>query len=255
MPGDAATDEAADMNYPGCGEPSPSTKRFCTNCGAQLPRQCHACGAANPPAAKYCGDCGSPLAVAQPLAGISDSEAERRQLTVMFCDLVDSTELVSTMDPEEFAAVIRQFRSACADVVADHNGMIAQYLGDGFVAYFGYPRAHEDDAERAIQTGLDIVEAVRGLDVRDGVHVRVGIATGLVVVGDAAGGGVAEASVLGDTPHRAARLQAEAAPDAVVIGSVTKRLAGGVFIYENLGERRLKGFPTVSGQKSSRLSP
>ena len=158
--------------------------------------------------------------------------------------------------------MIRMFRGACGDVVTDHSGVIAQFLGDGFVAYFGYPHAHEDDAEQAIQTGLDIVEAVRGLEVGERAHVRVGIATGLVVVGDAAGGGVPEASVLGDTPHRAARLQTESAPDTVVVGAVTKRLAGGMFTYENLGERRLKGFPTLAtvwrvvgpGQAESRFA-
>jgi class 3 adenylate cyclase len=171
--------------------------------------------------------------------------AERRQLTVMFCDLVGSTALSTRLDPEELRSIIGAYHRCCAEVITKSGGFVAKYMGDGVLAYFGYPQAHEDDAERAVRAGLALVEAVPKLDDQRGtaLQVRVGIATGLVVVGDLLGEGAAqEQAVVGETPNLAARLQALAEPGAVVISASTRRLTGGLFEYRDLGGVALKGF-------------
>jgi class 3 adenylate cyclase len=157
----------------------------------------------------------------------AQSSAERRQLTVMFCDLVGSTALSGRLDPEDLREVIAAYHAAVADVVRSFDGFVAKYMGDGVLVYLGYPQAHEDDAERAVRAGLGLVEAVGRLDVRSAkLQARVGIATGLVVVGDLIGAGSAqEQSVVGETPNLAARLQSLAEPDAVVIAAGTRRLS------------------------------
>jgi class 3 adenylate cyclase/predicted ATPase len=169
--------------------------------------------------------------------------AERRQLTVMFCDLVGSTELSARLDPEDLREVIGAYHRAVADVVRGFDGFVAKYMGDGVLIYFGYPRAHEDDAERAIRAGLGMIDAVTRLDVKSAkLQARIGIATGLVVVGDLIGEGSAqEQSVVGETPNLAARLQALAEPGAVVIAAGTRRLVGDLFEYRDLGSVDLKG--------------
>ena len=169
--------------------------------------------------------------------------AERRQLTVMFCDLVGSTALSSRLDPEDLREVISAYQSCVAGVISRHHGFVAKYMGDGVLVYFGYPRAHEDDAERAVRAALSIIDAVGRLDVQlTKLQARVGIATGLVVVGDLIGEGSAqEQSVVGETPNLAARLQALAEPDAVVIAAGTRRLVGDLFEYRDLGAVEVKG--------------
>jgi class 3 adenylate cyclase/predicted ATPase len=169
--------------------------------------------------------------------------AERRQLTVMFCDLVGSTALSSQLDPEDLREVIAAYHGAVADVVRSFDGFVAKYMGDGVLVYFGYPRAHEDDAERAVRAGLGVIDAVGRLDVKSvELQARVGIATGLVVVGDLIGEGSAqEQSVVGETPNLAARLQAVAEPDAVVIAAGTRRLVGDLFEVRDLGAAEVKG--------------
>ena len=171
------------------------------------------------------------------------AEAERRQLTVMFCDLVGSTALSAALDPEDLREVIAAYHRAATDVVRSFDGFVAKYMGDGVLVYFGYPRAHEDDAERAVRAGLGIIDAIRRLDVKFvKLQARVGIATGLVVVGDLIGEGSAqEQSVVGETPNLAARLQALAEPDAVVIAAGTRRLVGDLFEYRDLGAIEVKG--------------
>ena len=170
----------------------------------------------------------------------SSAEAERRQLTVMFCDLVGSTALSATLDPEDMRDVIRAYQDACAGVVTRYEGFVAKYMGDGVLVYFGYPTAHEDDAERAINTGLGIVEAIAALE--HDLAVRVGIATGTVVVGDIVGEGASrEAAITGETPNLAARLQEIAGPSEVVIAETTRALSGGLFELADLGPRDLKG--------------
>ena len=173
-------------------------------------------------------------------------DAERRQLTVMFCDLAGSTALSQKLDPEEMREINRAYQDACKAAIERFEGYVARYMGDGVLAYFGYPQAHEDDAERAIHAGLAIVESVTGIEPPDGspqvaLAVRLGIATGPVVVGDLIGEGASqENAVVGDTPNLAARLQGLAAPNAVVVGPGTHELAAGRFDYENLGNHDLK---------------
>jgi class 3 adenylate cyclase/tetratricopeptide (TPR) repeat protein len=174
-----------------------------------------------------------------------EDRAERRQVTVMFCDLVGSTALSTRMDPEDLREVISTYQNSVAVTVGRFGGFVARYIGDGVLAYFGYPHAHEHDAERAVRTGLALVEEVPKLKTAAGVpmQVRIGIATGLVVVGDLVGGGsVREHEVVGETPNLAARLQALAEPSTVVISSSTRRLTGGLFDYSDLGTVALKGF-------------
>jgi class 3 adenylate cyclase/predicted ATPase len=171
-------------------------------------------------------------------------EAERRQLTVMFCDLVGSTELSTKLDAEDFRDVIKAFQDACTEVVARSDGHVAKSLGDGLLVYFGYPLAHEDDAARAVHAGLGIVEAVTALEPRPGVFLatRIGIATGPVVAGDLVGERISdERAVLGDIPNLAARLQGAAEPNCVMVSDTTRRLTGAMFAYSDLGHRRLKG--------------
>ena len=162
----------------------------------------------------------------------STDAAERRQLTVMFCDLVGSTALSARLDPEDMRQIIRAYQDACSGVVARYDGFVAKFMGDGILAYFGFPRAHEDDAARAVHAGLEIAEVVAGLQTRarEKLAVRVGIATGLVVVGDIVGQGSAqEQAVVGDTPNLAARLQGLADAGGVVVSAATRRLIGDRF--------------------------
>jgi class 3 adenylate cyclase/predicted ATPase len=173
----------------------------------------------------------------------STTEAERRQLTVMFCDLVGSTPLASRFDPEDLRELIGVYHRAVTETVGRFAGFVAKYMGDGVLVYFGYPQAHEDDAERAVKAGLAVVEAVRGLNAPEPLAVRLGVATGLVVVGDLIGEGAAqERGVIGETPNLAARLQALADPGSLVISDNTRRQIGGLFDTEDLGPRPLAGF-------------
>jgi class 3 adenylate cyclase/predicted ATPase len=181
------------------------------------------------------------------VSGLSAPEAERRQLTVLFCDLVGSTQLSGQLDPEDLRTVVRAYQAAAAEVIRHYEGHIAQYLGDGLLVYFGYPTAHEDEARRAVHTGLGIVQAITSLNTRltaqYGVQlaVRLGIHTGPVVVGVMGGGGRHEHLALGETPNVAARLQNLAPANAVVISAVTARLVHGTFALEGLGTHTLHG--------------
>ncbi len=174
-------------------------------------------------------------------------DAERRQLTVLFCDLVDSTALASQLDPEEYREVVRAYQSACMEVIQRYEGHVAQLLGDGLLVYFGYPQAHEDDAQRAIHTGLGIIEAVEALNTSlepaKGIKlaVRFGIHTGLVVVGDMGGGGRQEQLALGEVPNIASRIQGLAQPNTLAVSEATSRLVEGYFTCEALGEHTLRG--------------
>jgi predicted ATPase/class 3 adenylate cyclase len=175
---------------------------------------------------------------------LPQSEAERRQLTVLFCDLVGSAALAVQLDPEDLRDVIRGFQGCCAAVITQMGGHVARFMGDGLLAYFGYPRAHEDDAERAVRAGLDLVAKVSQLllPTGDPLQVRVGIATGVVIVGDTIGEESAqEQVVVGETPNLAARLQSVAAPSTTVVAASTLRLLGDVFVCEQLGPFELKG--------------
>jgi len=196
------------------------------------------------------GSADAPLPLSPSVAAAPTSpEAERRQLTVLFCDLVDSTALASRLDPEDLRVVVRAYQATCAEVVQRFDGHIAQYLGDGLLVYFGYPRAHEDTVQRAVRSGLGMVEAVRTLNTRlereyrVRLAVRLGIHTGLVVVGEIGSGERQEQLALGETPNIAARLQGLAAPDTVVISAETAQLIHGYFVCQPLGAPALKGVP------------
>src|SRR6267154_3939129 len=169
--------------------------------------------------------------------------AERRQVTVMFSDLVGSTALSVRMDPEDLREVISAYQRCVTETVRRLNGFVAKYMGDGVLIYFGYPQAHEDDAERAVSAALAVIEAVGRLPAREDLLVRLGIATGLAVVGDLIGEGAAqERAGIGETPNLAARLQALAGPNTLIIAEATRRQIGGLFDLEDLGPQPLAGF-------------
>jgi predicted ATPase/class 3 adenylate cyclase len=262
------------MRCPSCGIATVDGMHFYGQCGTMLPKHCPACGFTLPANYVFCGQCGARLPehtlppclaspahrddqpahqtaqVALPPAERRTPEAERRQLTVLFCDLVDSTVLASQLDPEEWREVVRAYQATCAEVIQRFDGHIAQYLGDGLLVYFGYPQAHEDDAQRAVRAGLGILEAMGPLNTRlerdKGVRLaaRIGIHTGPVVVGEMGGGGRHEPLASGETPNVAARLQGIAAPHTVAISDAILRLVEGYFTYEDLGPHRLKGVET-----------
>ncbi|HEX2725445.1 MAG TPA: AAA family ATPase, partial [Beijerinckiaceae bacterium] len=226
--------------------------KFCSECGAPLPRPCPACGQRSPPSAKFCFECGTSLGdgvVPRPADGGAreaaavPATAERRQVTVMFCDVVGSTTLATRLDPEDLREIVNAYHLCVAKTVARYHGYIARTMGDGVMAYFGYPQAREDDVERAVRASLALVEAVAGLDAPERLQVRIGLDTGRVVVGDLIRAGEAsERGILGETPNRAARLQAIAEPNSVVVGPGARPLLGDLFEYRDLGSLELKGF-------------
>ena len=166
---------------------------------------------------------------------------ERRQLTVMFCDLVGSTALSEKLDPEELRSLLHAYRTLCGDVIARYDGFVARYVGDGILTYFGWPTAHEEDAERAVRAALEIVHTVKRASSTEDLSVRIGIATGPVVVGETAGTGDQSKLAVGSTPNLAARLQGLATADQIVIAASTRRLVGNAFELTDLGEHDLKG--------------
>ena len=234
-----------------CDLDNPISSRFCAGCGSSLQCMCSQCGGANPPDAKFCGQCGSGLSVpgeAPARDGASPTEPDRRQLTIMFSDLVGSTALSERLDPEEWREVLQSYRDTCANVVSRYDGYLAQYAGDGIKFYFGYPHAHEDDAARAVHAGLDILRDLGGLSLRlqaernIRLSARLGIHTGLVVAGDLGRGQSREAmAVIGDTPNIAARVQSLAPPDTLLISAATRSLVDGLFVFRDFGAQELKG--------------
>jgi class 3 adenylate cyclase/predicted ATPase len=263
------------MKCPKCRHENPDNAKFCIECASPMEFHCPNCGAVTPATGKFCMECAYDLRKPKEAPPKDDSvslhamstsatrdlqevvsaaeahvpEAERRQLTVMFCDLVESTNLSARLDPEDLREIVRSYQETAADVIQGFDGHIAQYLGDGLLVYFGYPQAHEDDAHRAVRAALGIVAAMKTLNSRlksdFGVKlgVRLGIHTGPVVVGEMGGGGRHEQLALGETPNIAARLEDLAERDTVVISAMTKRLVEGAFVLEDLGSHRLKGVP------------
>src|SRR5690242_18170729 len=218
------------QNCPKCGLDLVSGARFCAHCGHALD-------------VKRTED--HPKPTAEPALS-SNNSPERRQTTVLFCNLVDSTALSTRMDPEEFVVVLQTFLAAGSAVVREHNGFIARYMGDGFLVYFGYPRAEEHSAESAVRAALELVRCVRELRALPDVvlQARVGIATGVVVIGDLIGSGSSrEAPAWGVTPNLAARLQALASPGTVLMSDETHDLVGTLFDCNAWGTRQLQGFP------------
>ncbi len=257
------------MRCVSCGLENPKEVRFCTGCGASLTQRCPSCASENPPGAKFCGQCATALGSGRgpdsiqptdqkPSAGVSTpncdaaaartpQDAERRQLTIMFCDLVESTSLSGRLDPEELRRVLRDYQAMCATIIRRYDGTVAQYLGDGLLVYFGYPRAHEDDAQRAVHAGLGIMEAIDGLnaklqeDLGVRLSLRLAIHTGMVVVGELGDDSKREHLALGETPNLAARVQALAETGSVTITGTTFRLIEGFFECKDLGSHVLKG--------------
>jgi class 3 adenylate cyclase/tetratricopeptide (TPR) repeat protein len=187
---------------------------------------------------------GAPARIETAIELAPRDEAERRHLTVMICDLVGSTALSARLDPEDMRVVIDAYHAACARITRTYDGFLAEFRGDGILAYFGYPTAHEDDAERTVRAGLDIIAAVARLETRaaEPLAVRIGIATGLVVIGDLSReGALREHAVVGETPNLAARLEALAEPGTIVVAASTRRLLGGLFRLRDLGRHKVKG--------------
>ena len=250
-----------------CQTDMPENMKFCGECGAALPILCSNCKHPNPRAFRFCSECGfalvvatpaphtaaepevkSPLPAPAPLRPAAPPEAERRQLTVMFCDLVGSTPLAERFDPEDLREMIRSYQEVCANAVQQYGGYIAKYIGDGILIYFGFPEAHEDDAQRAVHAGLAIVADMAALNARLELQmgvtlgVRLGIHTGLVVAGEMGSGLTREqAAIVGETPNVAARLQGDAEPNTVVISDATYALVKNSFQFRALGARQFKG--------------
>ena len=231
------------MTCPSCGSENRAERRFCTECGARLPPVCPACGARIEGPERFCGECGARLSAREaPASGdrerIQLPAGERRQLTVMFGDLVGSTPLSSRLDPEEFRDIVTQYHRAVGTAVAKFGGHVARLIGDGILLYFGWPQAHDDAAARAVRAGLAILGAVDelGQRLRMSLQVRIGIHTGGVVISE-------DGDVFGETPNVAARIQTAAEPDTVVISAATHRLVSGLFVVEERGPCELKGMP------------
>ncbi|MSR14121.1 MAG: hypothetical protein EXR86_06045 [Gammaproteobacteria bacterium] len=237
------------MQCAACHHDNEPEAGFCEACGTRVVPRCPGCGAEYSVTARFCAQCGcslADLAPAEPTARPPD-DAERRQITVVFCDLVGSMQLSEQLDPEDLRTALQAYQKVAAQAVARYGGYIAQHLGDGLLIYFGYPRAHEEDPARAIRASLDILAALDELNrtPRAGQTVplsaRIGIHTGVVVVGPIGDGAQREQLALGDVPNLAARLQGVAAPDSVAVSELTARLAGGEFTYADLGTQCLKG--------------
>jgi class 3 adenylate cyclase/ABC-type transport system involved in cytochrome c biogenesis ATPase subunit/tetratricopeptide (TPR) repeat protein len=228
------------VKCPSCSTLLVSGARFCVACGARASIYCPACGASNAATAHFCDQCGAAFgsAVATPVA-------ERRHITFLFCDLVGSTALAADLDPEDTRRVLLSYQDACAAIIPIYDAFLARFVGDGIFVYFGYPRAHEDDAERAVRAGLDMVAAVGKVRTPTGVPltVRIGIATGTVVVDRLVGKSVAhEQAVFGAAPNMAERIKSLANPGTVVIAPSTRRLLGDLFQLHHLGQHELKGY-------------
>jgi class 3 adenylate cyclase len=239
------------MRCSSCEFENSKGKKFCSECGTVLQQCCTQCGADNAPTAKFCGECGVPLN-APPGTRVSktahvqqvDVVGERRHLTVLFSDLVGSTEISARLDPEEFRELLADYHEAAAEAITRFGGFVAKYLGDGVMAYFGWPEAHDNDAERAARAGLAILEGVTALNSRDAksdrpkLSVRVGIDTGNVVIGNRGG---SESEVFGDAANIAARVQSAADSGAVIVTPAVNRLVSGLFVVEERGAHQLKG--------------
>ncbi|MEO0803202.1 MAG: adenylate/guanylate cyclase domain-containing protein [Cyanobacteria bacterium J06642_2] len=229
-----------------CGFLNPVETKFCGQCGQSMSISCPRCHFTNPGGFKFCGNCGFALTPA-PEPQPSQPRAERRQLTVMFCDLVGSTVLSQQLDPEDLRDLVRDYQKVCGAAIRQFEGTVAQYLGDGILVYFGYPKAHEDDARRAVLAGLEILKAIARLSQQwqtrhaDPLAVRIGIHTGIVVVGEMGDERKHEQLALGEAPNLAARLQGLAQPGTIAISSATHRLVESYFRFENMGAHRAKG--------------
>jgi class 3 adenylate cyclase/predicted ATPase len=239
------------MECPNCRADVSERAKFCSQCGSALALSCPSCGSSEAPGSKFCAKCGASFAgissvpIPKLAQGITSRAAlvERCHLTVMFCDLVGSTALSVHLDVEDFHEVIGAYQKRVAEIVTRFGGFVARRVGDGVLVYFGYPNADEDDPEQAVRAGLAVIEGIGSLETHEPLQVRLGIASGLVVVGDLIGSGIEnENEVLGEGPNLAARLLALAEPNSIVIADSTRRLVGSIFGLEDLGFKDLKGF-------------
>ena len=244
-----------------CATQNPDWSRFCDNCGLALGRACPTCKFENAADSKFCGGCGGRMAEAQH----EDAEGERRQLTVLFCDMVGSTRIAHALDPEDFGQLLGRYQHLCGEAAAAHDGYVSQYLGDGVVIYFGYPRSLEDEPQRAVRCGLHIVDGVTrmaaetaSLPVEFPLSVRLGVHTGRVMVGPVGAGDRRDRRALGSAPNVAARLQAEAEPGSLVVSNTTWNIVRGYFHGTSLGRRSLPGLDEpielwrITGEADSR---
>jgi predicted ATPase/class 3 adenylate cyclase len=228
-----------------CGTDNAAGSRFCNQCGTPFSKRCLKCATENAPEARFCAQCAAPLDAADPIRAQAEPHGplsgERRHLTVLFCDLVGSTEIASHLDPEEWREIVGEYHRAAAQAIERFGGHVAQYLGDGVMAFFGYPEAHDNDGERAARAGLTILDAITNLNehpTHPKLAARIGIDSGSVVVGAGAG---KDTDVFGDTPNIAARVQTAAAPGTVLVTAATHRLVSGLFVVEDRGAQALKG--------------
>jgi class 3 adenylate cyclase len=248
------------MRCSNCLSENPAGKKFCGDCGAPLGNRCPKCGAENPPSKRFCGDCGTALGDAAPAAAAdtalvkASASGERRHLTVLFCDLVGSTEIAAQLDPEEWRETLAAYHRAAAEAITRYGGHVAKFLGDGVMAFFGHPEAHDNDAERAARAALAMLDGISKLNEqpdslplkgggpgrgsRPVLAARVGIDSGVVVVG---AGADKEADVFGEAPNIAARVQAAAEAGTVLITDAVHRLISGLFVVESRGASALKG--------------
>ncbi|MGH6947579.1 MAG: adenylate/guanylate cyclase domain-containing protein [Kiloniellales bacterium] len=241
-----------------CGAAVRDRDDICSSCGRDLTlafAKCWSCGGANPGNQKFCGHCGAFLSAGPPSASEevlppaaqrgSDAASDRRQVTVLFVDLVGSTEISRRLDPEDLSELLGAIQKCCDEVITRFEGFTAQLLGDGILAYFGYPKAHEDDPERAVRAGLGVIQAMGAVSRHfdQDIALRVGIATGTVLTGNRTVlGGPVSLAVVGDTPNLAARLQGIARPNSVVVSQSTKDILRKLFDFKDLDRQRLKGF-------------
>jgi class 3 adenylate cyclase len=234
-----------------CGAENPERAKFCEECAWSLTRRCPFCNTENSPTAKFCIECAKPLeAETAPAAPSASSRrqnggGERRHLTVLFSDLVNSTEIAAHLDPEEWREIVAWYHRATGDAVAQFGGQVAQYLGDGVMAFFGYPQAHDEDAERAVRASVAILDAISENNHSPAAHhkvelaVRVGIHTGHAVI-DEGNQGI---SAFGDVPNIASRVRTAAAPNTILITAAVLQLVSGSFVVEARGAQTLKGVP------------
>jgi class 3 adenylate cyclase len=232
-----------------CGADNREGAKFCSECATPFAAKCPRCGADNSPGAKFCDECGvshrgptNNSVSALPQVQAREVVGERRHLTVLFCDLVGSTAIATQLDPEEWRETVAGYHRVAAQAIERFGGHVAKYLGDGLMAFFGWPEAHDNDAERAARAGLAILDAIAKLNEQPAhakLSARIGIDSGSVVVGAGAGH---DADVFGDTPNIAARIQASTEPDTVAITDATHRLVSGLFVVDDAGAQTLKGF-------------
>src|SRR5258708_570193 len=228
-----------------CGTDNAAGSRFCNQCASSLNKLCSKCASDNAPEARFCAQCAAPLEGASPIRAEAERSeeltGERRHLTVLFCDLVSSTAIAARLDPEQWRETVAGYHRAASAAITRFDGHVAKYLGDGVMAYFGWPAAHDNDAERGARAGLALLDAIAKLNEQPGhaeLSARVGIDSGLVVIGKGAGN---EAEVFGEVPNIAARVQAAAEPGTAAITDATQRLVAGLFVVEDRGAQELKG--------------